>query len=142
MSAAITRCNPRRSCTRPTSSSWSANRSAGRAGSTSWPSPRKRCAISSWTRPAGAPKHGGDLKRISLTASALPADEPAWEILALHRALEKLATHSERMARIVELRVFAGCPAAEAAELLGISKRTADSDWKTARLWLAREMSS
>jgi DNA-directed RNA polymerase specialized sigma24 family protein len=41
---------------------------------------------------------------------------------------------------VVELRVFGGVTAEETARLLGVSKRTVDSDWSVARLWLARAL--
>ena len=47
---------------------------------------------------------------------------------------------SERAARIAELRIFGGLGMEEIATLLGVSSRTVEGDWATARLWLAREM--
>ena len=46
----------------------------------------------------------------------------------------------ERQARVVELRFFAGLSMSEVAEVLGVSKRTADGDWARARAWLEREL--
>ena len=43
-------------------------------------------------------------------------------------------------ARLVELRYFAGLTGDEAAEILGISARTADRYWVYTRAWLRREM--
>jgi DNA-directed RNA polymerase specialized sigma24 family protein len=40
--------------------------------------------------------------------------------------------------RHVELRYFGGLTSEEAAEVLGISPRTADREWEVARLWLFR----
>ena len=61
-------------------------------------------------------------------------------MLALDTALAKLAERDPVKARLVELRYFAGLTGEEAAEILGISARTADRYWVYARAWLRREM--
>jgi len=38
------------------------------------------------------------------------------------------------------LRVFGGMTVAEAADVLGVSKRTAEREWTAARAWLRREL--
>lgn len=89
-------------------------------------------------------KRGGNRLRVTLTGlAATDADSEVDEgqLLALHEALDKLASLDARQARVVELRFFAGMTAAEVAEALGISKRTADSDWAKARAWLEKELS-
>ncbi len=88
-----------------------------------------------------AEKRGGQWRRVTLDDNVEDPAALSIEILALHDALEKLAKEDERMARVVELRVFAGLLAREAAHVLGVSKRTVDSDWKVARMWLSRELS-
>jgi DNA-directed RNA polymerase specialized sigma24 family protein len=55
-------------------------------------------------------------------------------------ALIRLAERDPVKARLVELRYFAGLTGDEAAEVLGISARTADRYWVYARAWLRREM--
>jgi len=59
------------------------------------------------------------------------------EILRVHEALEHLATISERLVRIVEMRYFAGLTEPEIGEALGITERTVRRDWQKARLILA-----
>ena len=61
-------------------------------------------------------------------------------ILELNDALEKLAEHSARQARVVELRFLLGMTNKEAAEVLGISTATADLDWRYARSYLQLEL--
>jgi DNA-directed RNA polymerase specialized sigma24 family protein len=58
----------------------------------------------------------------------------------LDEALTRLATRDERMARVVELRFFAGLTEAETAEVLGVSPRTVRYDWIKAKGWLYREL--
>jgi RNA polymerase sigma factor (sigma-70 family) len=64
------------------------------------------------------------------------------EILALNEALERLERQSARLAKIVELRVFAGMTVEEVATELGVSGRTVDRDWKIARARLTRDLSN
>ena len=63
------------------------------------------------------------------------------DLLSLDEALTKLAALDERQARLVELRFFAGLTESEAAEVLGISRRTVSSEWVFIRAWLKNEMS-
>ena len=85
-------------------------------------------------------RHGGGLRRVELLdqAVAVPADEE--QILLLDEALTKLAGIRPQAAKLVQLRVFAGLAADEAAPLLGMSPRTARRLWVFARAWLRREM--
>ena len=61
-------------------------------------------------------------------------------MLALDAALAKLGERHPVKARFLELRYFAGLTGEAAAEILGISARTADRYWLYARAWLRREM--
>ena len=61
-------------------------------------------------------------------------------LLSVHQALEALAARDERKARLVELRYYCGLTLPEAAEVLGVSRATAERDWAFSRRWLAREI--
>ncbi len=84
--------------------------------------------------------HGGGRQRRELHPDLVAAPEPDEDLLALDAALAKLAERDPVKARLVELRYFAGLTGEEAAEILGISARTADRYWVYARAWLRREM--
>ncbi|MBX3419035.1 MAG: sigma-70 family RNA polymerase sigma factor [Pirellulaceae bacterium] len=86
-------------------------------------------------------KHGGRWQRTDLNEHQFPAVETAdpFQILAIHEALDRLGIQSPRKAELVKLRYFAGFTLAEAAEILGIAEKTAESDWTYARAWLRRE---
>jgi RNA polymerase sigma-70 factor, ECF subfamily len=71
----------------------------------------------------------------------VPLEQRAADFIALDEALEELAKFDERKARIVEMRFFGGLTDEEIAEVLGVTTRTISRDWKTARLWLYRELS-
>jgi RNA polymerase sigma factor (TIGR02999 family) len=85
-------------------------------------------------------KRGGGWKRVELDAERAQIDVEELDLLALDRALEALQAHSADLARLVELRFFAGLPMGEVAEVLGISERTAGREWSFARAWLERWM--
>ncbi len=63
------------------------------------------------------------------------------DVLALDEALNKLAQLDQRQSQIVEMRFFGGLTVQEVAEVLGISKRTVESEWTMIRVWLRRELS-
>ena len=63
-----------------------------------------------------------------------------FDMLALNEVLTRLAVIDERKARVVELRFFGGLNVEETARSLGISVETVARDWRTAKIWLRREM--
>ena len=85
-------------------------------------------------------KRGGGAVRLSLDDVQLPLAQRAQSLVALDEALEKLKQMDERKCRVVEMRFFAGMSDEEIAEVLGVTTRTVLRDWKTARLWLYREL--
>ena len=87
-----------------------------------------------------AARHGGGLHRTKLDDLSLAASAPDEELLAVHEALDALATHDARKAELVKLRYFVGLTLEEAGRVLGLSERTAKRDWAYARAWLHREI--
>jgi len=61
-------------------------------------------------------------------------------LLALDEALARLEFLDERAAKVTELRYFGGLSEDEAAQMLGISLRTAKRDWTAARAWLQAQL--
>ena len=92
-------------------------------------------------RRKSARKRGGERVRVALDEKLLSA-EAEHDLLDLQSVLDKLAQLDPEQARLVELRVFGGMTVAEAAEELGVSKRTAERDWTAARAWLRRELAA
>jgi len=64
-------------------------------------------------------------------------DGDAQEILRVHEAVLALEEADPRAARVVEMRYFAGYEEREIAELLGVTERTVQRDWRKARAILA-----
>ncbi len=85
-----------------------------------------------------AQKRGGGWGRVTL--SELP-DEPApLDFTALHEALAELEALDERQARVIELRFFGGLAMQPIADLLGVSIKTIELDWRHARAWLTNRL--
>lgn len=87
-----------------------------------------------------AARHGGGQQRVDIQEVdvASPTDDD--QLLAVNEALDKLATEHKVEAELVKLRYFVGMTNDEAAEVLGISPRTAKHYWTHARAWLYREI--
>jgi DNA-directed RNA polymerase specialized sigma24 family protein len=54
--------------------------------------------------------------------------------------LRGLAVTTPRRAQLVKLHYFVGLTLPEAAELLGISRSTAEADWACAKVWLKQDL--
>jgi RNA polymerase sigma factor (TIGR02999 family) len=89
-----------------------------------------------------AVRHGGDAQRQHPDLDQLPQAEQSNEILSVHEALGHLAAHDPLKAELVKLRYFAGFTNDEAAELLGISSKSAEKQWVYARAWLKHKLSA
>lgn len=88
-----------------------------------------------------AGKRGGEMQQVTLTGiGAGDVDDASIEVLALHEALERLATLDARQARLVELRYFGGLGIDDTAQALGVSPATVKREWAVARAWLRREL--
>jgi RNA polymerase sigma factor (TIGR02999 family) len=83
-----------------------------------------------------AQKRGGGYERIDLPELAERAQDDPVDVLALDDALRKLEKLHPEKAQIVKLRFFAGCTLEETAQILGISRATAQRHWAYARAWL------
>jgi RNA polymerase sigma factor (TIGR02999 family) len=89
-----------------------------------------------------AAKRGGVQVQVTLNESLLAGggEAAAIDLIALDRALERLAALDAEQARIVELRFFGGLSVEETAEALSISPATVKRHWTMAKAWLTREM--
>ena len=87
-------------------------------------------------------RHGGQVVRVDLELDdlELAAGMDDEQLLALHEALDGLATHDAVKAELVKLRFFAGLTLPEAAQALELSEATAKRYWAYARAWLYREI--
>jgi RNA polymerase sigma factor (TIGR02999 family) len=87
-----------------------------------------------------AARHGGGQERVDLQEVDLASPAEEDQLLAVNEALDKLAVQHKVEAELVKLRYFVGLTNEEAADVLGISPRTAKYYWTHARAWLFREI--
>jgi RNA polymerase sigma factor (TIGR02999 family) len=99
-----------------------------------------RRTLVDYARRRTAGKRGGGQRDLTLEPERLAVEQQAEALLAVDQALDRLASFSERLAQLVECRVFAGMTDAETAETLGVSLRTVEREWPRARAWLQKEL--
>ena len=87
-------------------------------------------------------KRGGSWDRIGLSVveDKSPGTMPDVDLLDLEEALQELERLDPQRHRIVELRYFGGLTMDEVARVTGVSKATADRQWRFARAWLLGEL--
>jgi RNA polymerase sigma factor (TIGR02999 family) len=93
-------------------------------------------------RSKGYQKRGGGNVKVTLDEGVVPAVEVGPNLIALDDALQALATFDERKSRVVELRFFGGLSVEETAAVLEVSVDTVMRDWKLAKAWLLKELTS
>lgn len=88
-----------------------------------------------------AAKREGGHHRVALTEAVSWYEQQCIDLMDLDEALERMRGFDPELARVVELRFFLGLSEREVAESLGVSTRTVERSWRTARMWLHRELS-
>ena len=83
-----------------------------------------------------AGKRSGGVPQVSLDN----ADAQSGDLLVLEEALARLEKVDGRQCQVVEMRFFAGMSEDEIAEVLGVSARTVNREWRMARAWLYKEV--
>lgn len=92
-------------------------------------------------RRRGRVKHGGELDRVDIEHVPVIAPQIHEDLIALDEALVRLKAIDPQAVELVHLRYFVGLSGVEAAEMMGISTRTADRIWAFGKAWLRREIS-
>jgi RNA polymerase sigma factor (TIGR02999 family) len=85
-------------------------------------------------------KRGADAEHLSPDAEAVLCTDRSDDFVALDDALNALAEHAPRKARVVELCFFGGLEVDEAAEVLQVSAITVMREWKSPKAWLFRKL--
>ncbi len=93
-----------------------------------------------YARAKGYLKRGGGVFRVTLEEAALVSEAQAAELLLLDDALKRLTKSDPRRAQVVELRYFGGLKNDEIAEVLKVTIKTVERDWRYARAWLYQEI--
>ena len=81
-------------------------------------------------------KRGGGVHTISLEDIDVASEDRASELIVLDEALTKLESFSDRLARLVELRFFAGLSIEETAETMSMAPHQVKREWRKARAFL------
>jgi RNA polymerase sigma factor (TIGR02999 family) len=92
-----------------------------------------------YARSRGARKREAGVRIVFDDLDELPGMEDTG-LVALDHALDELSRVDERQGKVVEMKFFGGLSASEISEVLGISLATVERDWRTARIFLRREM--
>jgi len=87
-----------------------------------------------------AAKRGSGIPKVPLDETIMVPEMRDLDVVALDEALSRLAEIDPRQGRIVEMRFFMGLGHEEIADVLDISATTVKREWRTARLWLFREL--
>jgi RNA polymerase sigma factor (TIGR02999 family) len=99
-----------------------------------------RQIIIDYARWATRKKRGGGAQRITLDGIDVADEERASELVALDAALTKLESFSDRLARLVELRFFAGLSVEETADAMGMPAHQIKREWRKARAFLLQDL--
>lgn len=93
-------------------------------------------------RRKGAAKRNGGERPVSLDEEqvARALGVPADDLIAVSQALERLGAEHARQAEVAMLKGFAGLAEREIGELLEVTTRTVERDWRFAKAFLAREL--
>jgi RNA polymerase sigma factor (TIGR02999 family) len=87
-----------------------------------------------------AAKRGAGAAPVALDDAEPAISDLVEEVLAVDAALVRLESLDQRLAQVVEGRVFGGMSEEELAGALGVTSRTVRRDWQKARAFLAREL--
>ena len=99
-----------------------------------------RRILVSHARAHHAAKRGGGETLITLDEGLAVAAQRDVNLLAVDEALNRLEAIDPEKSRMVELRFFSGLSVEETAQVMGVSPRTIDRQWQTAKAWLHREL--
>lgn len=87
-------------------------------------------------------KRGGEAERVTLEDQLEITSEARPDLVAIDELLTTLAAIDGRLSRVVELRFFGGLTVEETAEVMQMSPQTVNRAWKTAKVWLLRELNT
>ena len=102
-----------------------------------------RQVLLEYARRRHAGKRGGiDARKVDIDAELLIDEHKLEDVVAIDELLDRLALLDPRQSRLVELRFFGGLNLEEAGEVMGVSPTTLKREWRLAKAWLSRELST
>lgn len=82
-------------------------------------------------------KRGGGAQQVSLADQSVISKELT-DVIVLDDALKSLTDLDSRKSQIVEMKFFGGLTNEEVAEVLKVTTRTVEREWRKAKAWLNR----
>ena len=98
----------------------------------------RRILVDHARKKQSAKRGGGARPKELREESAIILSSSPDELLAVNDALDSLAGEDPKAAQLVKLRYFVGMTMKEAADAMGMKKRSAEALWTYARVWLKR----
>jgi RNA polymerase sigma factor (TIGR02999 family) len=96
-----------------------------------------RDVVANQLQAKGSLKRGGHFQRVATnTMAELSCDGPSMDVLAVEEALGEFERDYPRKAEVVTLTFYGGLNTEEIAEVLDLSSRTVERDWRFAKAWL------
>ena len=95
-----------------------------------------------YARAHRAKKRGGEWEKLLFDEALAPVVGRRIDLIALDDALKQLLVVDPRQSQIVELRFFGGLTNEEIGEALQVSARTVKREWRIAKAWLRREITT
>lgn len=100
-----------------------------------------RSVVVDLVRARSAERRGGGEQHLTLdTAVVEQLPQGDGDVLRVHEALDELAQLEPRLAKVVEMRYFAGLREPEIAAALNVTERTVQRDWQKARIFLSMSL--
>ena len=101
-----------------------------------------RDILADYLRRKGSLKRGGHMRQVGQdTAAQLTCDGPTEDALAIEEVLQEFEVQYPRKAEVVTLAFFGGLSTSEIAEVLGLSTRTVEREWRFSKAWLNKRLS-
>ena len=91
-------------------------------------------------RARAATKRGGGAHKLPLDAVLGSFDAADIDVLELHDAIDALEAMDPALARLGELRYFAGLTIRETADVQGVTTTSVERGWRVARMWLRKTL--
>ncbi len=85
-------------------------------------------------------KHGGGLQKLDLAEAQAGYPSDWLSLIALDRALDRLARVKPEFSQIIDFKFFAGMTTAETALVMGLHPKVVEKKARVARAWLRNEM--
>ncbi len=87
-------------------------------------------------------KRGGNRDRVPLDDIQVAGEAPVRDVVALDNLITKLENVDERSAEVVRYKFYLGMSESQIAEVLGVTLRTVQRDWRYAKAFMRRELGS